>query len=134
MKQNIFKYLSYSLVLLFLLSCKKEKGALDDFDPGKFDYICIWKKNNNADTLVGEVSGPYIQGGSYIFRVKKELINTNNSFSIGRPSKSNPTLFSAQALPESAPVTFSEHDLDHLWVNFQKGDSLIGSFVLTRKE
>jgi hypothetical protein len=36
MKQNTLKWLSCSLIRLIIPSCKKQKGALEDFDSGRF--------------------------------------------------------------------------------------------------
>jgi hypothetical protein len=84
MKQNIFKLLSCSLILLFALSCKKEKKGLrvlDGFPSGKFDFVWVWNQNGVPDTVTGEVSGPYPAGGGTItfedswFLVKMNLIS-----------------------------------------------------------
>ncbi|MNU89642.1 hypothetical protein D3C71_794870 [compost metagenome] len=132
MKQNILKSLSFSLILLFSFSCKKEKGALDDLPPGRFDYVCIWNKNGIQDTLIGELSGPYLQGGHYNFKTKSELEFPNVVFRLF--DFENFRRFNVVGLNLDASITSCEHDSDHLWVNFQKGDTISGSFTLTRKQ
>ncbi len=140
MRHNIAKWLSASLILLSILSCKKEKGVLDDMDSGKFDFVCIWEDNGNKDTLAGEVSGPDGSSPNYYFMVKQEL-NTNNSlkdFKVGYYSKIINQPFSAGGLL-NAKITSEEHDADHLFITFQNNDSSLGpivtgTFKLTRKE
>lgn len=133
MKQNTFKWLNCSLILLIALSCKKEKGALDNLAPGRFNYVCIWNKNGVQDTLVGILSGPYLQAGNYEFRVKKSLENTNNYFKIlGYKTLTN---FNVPESPivDAAPIIYSDHDSDNLLINFQSS-TMNGSFKLTRKQ
>ena len=134
MKQNTLKCLSCSLLLLITISCKKkESGILQDLNTGKFDFICTWQKNEVFDTVKGEVSGPYIQG-YYIFRVRRELNSRNSFFKLISPSnRSSLTTFDVQELNLYAPITHSEHDSDHLAVDFQS-NTMSGSFKLTRKE
>lgn len=150
MKQNILKWLSCSLILLVVLSCrKKEKGALDDFNSGRFDFVCIWNKNGIEDTLTGEVSGPDATSESqYYFMVRQELGSSVKGFGVGNYSGMVNGLFSTIGLWSlsgniSFPppglwmrgkITYEEHDSDHLWVNYQSGDTLSGTFKLTRIE
>ena len=132
MKQNTLKLLSCSLILLVALSCKKKKGVLDDFDSGRFDFVCIWEKNGIHDTLIGEASGPYIQG-NYYFRVRQELDSENSFFQLIGPSdNSSLSLFYADGISLNAPIIDSEHDSDHLLVKFQSS-TLVGSLNLIRK-
>jgi hypothetical protein len=141
MKQNTLKWLSYSAIILCVLSCKKQKGILDDFDSGKFDFVCIRNIDGVQDTTTGEVSGP---DGSSIynhFMVKQELttINTLKNFKVGSYTKMIDQSFSANGLSIGAKITYEEHDADHLMVTFQNtnpsvGLVLTGSFKLTRKE
>lgn len=132
MKQNTLRSLSCSLILLFALSCKKEKGVLDDFDPGRFDYICIWNKNGVHDTLLGEVSGPYLQGGHYNFKTKSELESPNVVFRLFEFKSF--TRFNAVGIDLDASITSEEHNSDYLLVQFQSEEPLSGSFRLTRKK
>ena len=135
MKQNILKWLSGSLILLVTLSCKKQKGALDDFDSGRFDFVCIWNTNGVQDTVTGEVSGPYLQSLNYYFRVKQELggISSLKEFKVGTYKGMTNTNFYAPALYIDASITSSDHDSDNLWVTYESGSSLSGTFKLTRK-
>lgn len=132
MKQNTLKWLSCSLILLFAFSCKKEKGVLDDFDPGRFDFVCIWKKNGAWDTLTGRVSGPYIQAGNYNFRIKSELNTSNTTFKL--IGFKNLTQFNVVTPNLNGSITFQEHTSDYLLIHFQSGEQLNGSFKLTRKD
>ncbi|WP_341907602.1 hypothetical protein [Fluviicola taffensis] len=141
MKQNTLKWLSCSLILLVALSCKKKKGALDDFDSGRFDFVCIWNHNGVQDTVTGEVSGPYSQSEYYYFNVKQELgaISSLKEFQVGYYPRMVNEPFSAHALYISAKITSEEHDAEHLWVSFQNenpsvGELVTGTFTLTRKE
>jgi hypothetical protein len=136
MKQNTLKLLSCSLILMIIFSCKKEKGALDALDSGRFDFVCIWSTNGIQDTVTGEVSGPYLQSMEYYFRVKQEL-NTMNSLKeirVGTFAGMTNTSFRAQALNISAKISSSENDSDNLRVTFESGSSLSGTFKLTRKQ
>ncbi|MDR0803231.1 hypothetical protein [Fluviicola sp.] len=155
MKQPILKWLSCSLILLFALSCrKKQKGALDDFDSGRFDFVCIWNTNGVQDTATGEVSGPYTFSQRYYFMVKQELGTTMKSFGVGGYSGIVNSSFSSQGLwslsgniPFPPPglwiggiITYEEHDSDHLLVYFDReneADTTInkisGTFKLIRK-
>ncbi|MNU89641.1 hypothetical protein D3C71_794860 [compost metagenome] len=125
-----------ALVLLFLFSCKKQKGALDDFLPGRFDFVCIWTKNGIQDTVTGEVSGPYLQSMNYYFRVKQELGTTNSlkSFEVGSYKGMTNASFYSSALYISANITSADHNSDNLLVSFQSGNTLNGTFKLTRKQ
>ncbi len=136
MKQNTLKWLSCSLILLVALSCKKKKGALDDFDSGRFDFVCIWNTNGIQDTVTGEVSGPYLQSMEYYFRVKQELntINSLKEIRVGTFNGMTNTSFRAQALNISAKISSSDHDSDNLFVSFESGSILSGTFKLTRKQ
>lgn len=136
MKQNTLKLLSCSLILMIIFSCKKEKGALDELDSGRFDFVCIWEKNGVKDTVTGEVSGPYLQSMNYYFRVKKEIgdINSLREFKVGTYKGMTNTNFYAPALYIDASITSSENDADNLFVGFESGNVLSGTFRLTRKQ
>lgn len=136
MKQNTLKWLSFSLIFLFAFSCKKEKGVLDDLNSGRFDFVCIWNKNGVQDTVTGEVSGPYLQSMNYYFRVKQELGTTSSlkSFEVGSYKGMTNAPFYSAALYISASITSADHDSDNLLVNFQTGNTLNGTFKLTRKQ
>lgn len=136
MKQSIVKWLSFSLIMLFALSCKKKKGALDDIGSGRFDFVCIWEKNGVQDTVIGEVSGPYLQSMNYYFRVKQELgaINSLKTFEVGSYKGMINASFYTSALYINASITSADHDSDHLLVGFQSGNVLNGTFKLTRKQ
>lgn len=135
MKQHTLKWLSCSLILLVALSCKKKKGVLDDFDSGRFDFVCIWEKNGVKDTATGEVSGPYLQSMHYVFRVKQELdgLSSLKSFRVGDYSGITNAFFYAPALYIDAPITSDIHDSNNLFVSFESGSALNGTFKLTRK-
>jgi len=141
MKQRTLKWLSGSIILLIILSCKKEKGILDDIDSGRFDFICIWNNNGVQDTVTGEVSGPDGSSPNYYFMVKQELetINSLKDFKVGYYSKMIDQPFYAGGLSISAKITSEQHDSDHLLIQFQNNDSSLGpivngTFQLTRKE
>lgn len=140
MKQNTLKWLSFSLILLSVLSCKKQKGILDNMDSGRFDFICVWEKNGVKDTVTGEVSGPYSQSPYYYFRVKQELggISSLKDFEVGSYSRMINETFRSQGLLILGKISDEEHDGDHLWVHFESSDissdTLSGTFTLTRKE
>jgi hypothetical protein len=141
MKQNTLRWLSCSLILLSVLSCKKQKGILDDMDSGRFDFVCIRIENGAADTVTGEVSGPYSESPSYYFRVKQELggITSLKDFKVGYYSNMIEQPFYAPGLLINSKITYEEHDGDHLWINFQNdnpsvGALVSGTFTLTRKE
>ncbi|MDR0803229.1 hypothetical protein [Fluviicola sp.] len=145
MKQSTLKWLSCSLILLVAISCrKKEKGVLDDFDSGIFDFACIWNKNGVQDTATGEVSGPDASAAtSYYFNVRQKLggINSLKDFQVGDFKKMVGGPFYAPGLLISAKITYEEHDADHLLVHFLNDGTLpsgaspvSGTFQLTRKE
>jgi hypothetical protein len=136
MKQNTLKWLSCSLILLVALSCKKKEGSLDDFNSGRFDFICIWNKDGVQDTVTGEVSGPYLQSMNYYFRVKQELgaISSLKTFEVGSYRGMTNTPFYTSALHIDASITSADHDSDNLLVSFQSGSTLNGTFKLTRKQ
>lgn len=121
---------------MIILSCKKEKGALDELDSGRFDFVCIWEKNGVQDTVKGEVSGPYLQSMNYYFRVKKAIgdINSLREFKVGTYKGMTNTNFYAPALYIDASITSSENDADNLFVGFESGNVLSGTFRLTRKQ
>ncbi|MGV3613402.1 MAG: hypothetical protein ACO1N0_20760 [Fluviicola sp.] len=135
MKQNTLRSLSFSLILLLSFSCKKEKGALDDLSPGKFDFVYILNNNSNQDTITGELTGPYIKSTLYIFRVRQELQMDNSlkAFTVGTYKKISSSRFSAQ-VNIGGTITYEDHTSDYLQVMFESGDTLSGSLTLTRKE
>ncbi|MNY06462.1 hypothetical protein D3C86_1392200 [compost metagenome] len=135
MRQNTFKWLSYSLILFFSFSCKKEKGALDDFPPGRFDFVYILNTGANQDTVKGEVSGPYVQALEYYFRIKLELSidKSLKFFRLGTYKKINNESFYAQVNTYST-IIYEKHDADNLLIRFDSGNNLFGSLSLTRKE
>lgn len=135
MSHSILKWLSGSLILLLVLSCKKQKGVLDDFPPGSFDFVYILNTNSNQDTIEGELSGPYLYTSNYGFVVKQELLMDKSlkSFSVGNYKKINGGYFIAQ-VNTSSTITYEDHNSDYLLVRFEAGDSLSGSLTLTRKE
>ena len=140
MKQSILKWLSISLILLVVFSCKKQKGILDDFDSGRFDFVCVWEKNGIKDTVTGEVSGPYSQSPYYYFRVKQELggISSLKDFEVGSYSRMLNETFRSQGLYILGKISYEEHDDNHFLVHFGSSDissdTLNGTFTLTRKE
>ena len=118
-----------------VFSCKKQKGVLDDFPPGRFDFVYVLNTSLNQDTIIGEVSGPYVKEYAYSFRVKQEL-STDKSlkfFKVGTYKKINGGYFIAQVNTD-ATIDFEDHNTDHLMVHFASGDTLSGSLTLTRKE
>jgi hypothetical protein len=135
MKQNILKSLSFSLILLFAFSCKKEKGALEDLSPGRFDFVYILNNNSNQDTITGELSGPYIKSGLYLFRVRQELSMDKQlkAFTVGTFKSVINGYFIAQVNTD-ATIIYEDHSSDYLLVRFESGDTLSGSLHLTRKE
>ena len=135
MKQSTLKSVSFSLILLVAFSCKKEKGVLDDFPPGRFDFVYVLKNNANQDTIMGELSGPYLSSSYYILQVRQELSMDKSlkSFNIGNYKKITSSRFSAQ-VNIGGIITYEEHDSDNLIVYFASGDTLSGSLSLTRKE
>ena len=135
MKQNTFKWLSYSLILLASFSCKKQKGVLDDFPRGKFDFVYLLNSNTNYDTIMGEVSGPYAYSGYYSFIIRQEVSMNKllKGFIVGDYNSIINERFLAQP-NTSSTITYEEHDSYHLLVHFASGDTLSGSLILTRKE
>ena len=135
MKQNIFKSLSCSLILLVSFSCKKQKGVLDDFPLGRFNFVYVLNSNTNYDTITGEVSGPYSYTGNYSFVVRQELSMDKllKSFRVGNYNSIINERFLAQP-NTSSTIDYEEHDSDYLLVRFTSGDTLTGSLTLTRKE
>lgn len=135
MSHSILKWLSGSLILLLVLSCKKQKGVLDDFPPGRFDFVYVLNTSSNQDTLFGEVSGPYVKEYAYSFIVRQELSidKSLKLFKVGTYKKINGGYFIAQVNTD-ATISYESHDSDYLSVRFEAGDSLSGSLTLTRKE
>lgn len=135
MSHNILKWLSGSLILLIFLSCKKQKGVLDDFVPGRFDFVYVLNNSSNQDTIIGELSGPYVKSSYYIFEVRQELSMDKSlkAFSVGNYKKIIDNTFKAQVNTGST-ITYEDHNSDHLLVRFASGDTLSGSLTLTRKE
>ena len=135
MKQSILKSLSFSLILLVAFSCKKEKGVLDDFSPGKFDFVYVLNNNSIQDTITGELTGPYIYSSYYILKVRQELSMDKSlkSFNIGTYKKITSSRFTAQ-VNIGGTIAYEEHDSDHLSVYFESGDTLFGSLTLNRKQ
>lgn len=135
MKQDILKSLSFSLILLFSFSCKKEKGALDDFPPGRFDFVYLLNYNSNQDTITGELSGPYVKSSYYIFRIRQELLMDKQlkAFTTGAYEKIVNSQFAGQ-VNRGGIITYEDHNSNYLLVRFESGDTLSGSLTLTRKE
>lgn len=135
MKQNILRSLSFSLILLFSFSCKKEKGALDDFPPGKFDFVYVLNNNSNQDTITGELTGPYVKSAYYILEIRQELSMDKSlkAFNIGTYKKITSSRFAAQ-VNIGGNIIYEDHNTDYLQVKFESGDTLSGSVTLTRKE
>ena len=108
---------------------------MDDFPPGRFDFVYILNNNTNQDTITGELSGPYVFSSSYVFEVRQELSidKSLKSFSVGSYKKINNGYFIAQ-VNTSSTITYEDHNSDYLLVRFEAGDSLSGSLTLTRKE
>ncbi|MNY06463.1 hypothetical protein D3C86_1392210 [compost metagenome] len=135
MSSSILKWLSGSLILLIILSCKKQKGVLDDFPPGRFDFVYILNNSSNKDTIIGELSGPYLYSSNYRFIVRQELLTDKSlkSFTVGTYKSINNGYFAAQVNIDGT-ITYEDHDSDHLLVRFEAGDTLSGSLSLARKE
>ncbi|WP_343747851.1 hypothetical protein [Fluviicola sp.] len=135
MKQNTLRSLSFSLILLFSFSCKKEKGALYDFPPGRFEFVYVLNTNTNQDTIIGELSGPYLYSSNYSFMVRQELLMDKSLkiFKVGTYKSINNGIFKAQ-VNTGATIDYEDHDSDHLMIHFASGDTLSGSLTLTRKE
>jgi hypothetical protein len=76
MKQNILKFLGYSLILLFLFSCRKEKLA--KMEQGIYDVTHIRTfYNGQQETFHCLFSGPSEGDHSYFFQPKQ--VNTGAS-------------------------------------------------------
>lgn len=136
MKTHGCKWLGLSfLFLVILLSCKKKKGVLDDFPPGRFHFIYVLKNNTNYDTITGELTGPYVRSAYYMLEVRQELLMDKQlkSFNIGDYKKITRSRFSAQ-VNIGGTITYEDHTSDYLLVHFESGDTLFGSLTLTRKE
>lgn len=135
MKQDIVKSLSFSLILLFSFSCKKEKGALGDLPPGRFDFVYVLNNNANHDTITGELIGPYVKSSLYLFRVRQELSMDKQlkAFTVGTFKSVINNRFAAQ-VNKGGIITYEDHNSDYLLVRFESGDTLFGSLSLTRKE
>lgn len=135
MKQNTLRSLSFSLILLFSFSCKKEKGALEDIPSGKFDFVYLLNINSIQDTITGELTGPYIKSGLYIFRIRQQLQMNKQlkAFTVGTYKKIIGNRFAAQ-VNIGGDITYEDHTSDYLQVKFESGDTLSGSLTLTRKE
>lgn len=135
MKRNILKQLSGSLILLVIISCKKEKGVLNDLSPGRFDFVYVLSTSSNLDTITGELSGPYVKSSYYILEVRQELSMDKSlkAFNIGTYKKIINSHFAAQ-VNVGGTITYEEHNSDYLQVTFQSGNTLSGSLTLTRKE
>ena len=132
MKQNTFKWLSYSLILLASFSCKKEKGELSDFPRGRFNFVFSWKLNGIDETINGEVSGPFLTQGDYIFQIRP-LTNVEYD-QICLSSYRDIFRIDLGHSDITANVTSFEHDSDNLNVQYQSGDTLSGFFKLIRIE
>ena len=135
MKQNILRSLSFSLILLFLFSCKKEKGVLYDLSPGKFNFIYVLNNGANHDTITGELTGPYAGSSLYLFKVRQELFMDKSlkAFTVGTFKSIINSHFSAQVNIDGT-IIYEDHNSDYLYVRFESGDTLSGSLNLTRKE
>ena len=135
MKQNILKSLSFSLILLFSFSCKKEKGALDSLTPGSFDFVYVLNNNSNHDTITGELTGPYVESGLYILKVRQKLLLDKQlkAFTVGTFKSVINGYFIAQVNTD-ATIIYEDHNSDYLLVRFESGNTLSGSLTLTRKE
>ncbi len=108
---------------------------MDDFHPGRFDFVYLLNNGSNQDTLTGEVSGPYVKETAYSFIVKQELSidKSLKLFKVGKYKKINGGYFIAQENTD-ATITYEDHNSDYLLVRFESGDTLSGSLTLTRKE
>lgn len=135
MIHSILKWLSCSIILLTVLSCKKEKGVLDDLPPGRFDFVYTLNNNSNQDTIIGELSGPYVKSSYYILEIRQELSMDKllKTFNIGTYKKIIDSRF-AGLINKGGNITYEDHDSDHLVIHFASGDTLSGSLTLTRKE
>ena len=137
MKQHTFKWLSYSLLVLLLISCnKKDKGFFDDFPPGKFDIIWISDLNGIKDTILGEVSGPFPVGTSYSFRRRFIQGENQTGFSLNARSNGitidNVSYYKYPDLINTKIVNSVIND-NNLFLSLNSGDTLIGTINLIRK-
>ena len=108
---------------------------MDDFPPGRFDFVYVANNNTDQDTIVGELSGPYVSSSYYILKVRQELSMDKSlkSFNIGNYKKILNSRFAAQ-VNMGGNITYEDHDSDYLLIRFESGDTLSGSLTLTRKE
>ena len=68
MKQNTFKWLSYSLLVFFVCACSK-KDPIARWEKGSYDMIhIITLANGNKDTIHCVVYGPVEEKGQYTFK------------------------------------------------------------------
>lgn len=136
MRQRMLNWLRLSSFLVLpLFSCKKkEKRVFDDFPPGKFDFIWIWDVNGTKDTLVGEVSGPYPIGDDYFFRRYLKLGEDKLAFEVQTYDNVELKKFGIQKpFVHVGHVINSQISHNKLIINYMSGDTLIGSYNLTRK-
>jgi hypothetical protein len=141
MKRSIFKLLSCSIILLFALSCKKNKGLaggfFDGFPPGKFDVVWIFDQNGTKDTLSGEFSGPYpVAGPIYGFRRRPVLGENLPGFALMPRSGERINNISYYWYPHliDAKIVNSQVDKNNLFISYNSGDTLTGTINLTRKQ
>lgn len=108
---------------------------MDDFPPGRFDFVYILNTSSNQDTITGELSGPYVRSSYYILEVRQELSMDKSlkSFNIGNYKKILTSRFAAQ-VNIGGDITYEDHNSDYLLLQFASGDTLSGSLTLTRKE
>jgi hypothetical protein len=132
MKQNMLRLLSCSLILLLVLSCKKQKGELSDFPRGRFNFVFSYTINGLDNSVNGEVSGPYQTGGNYEFHIRPQVHLEYSTIRLA--SYDNIFRISLLSSDITANVTSKDHDSDNLNIQFQSGDTLSGSFILTRIE
>ncbi len=134
MKKYQLHTLIICILIVFLFSCKKKKGVLDDFPPGRFHFVYVLKNNANYDTITGELTGPY-GSAYYTLKVRQELSMDKQlkGFNIGAYKKMTGSRFSAQVNIDGV-ITYEDHTSDYLLVHFESGDTLFGSLTLTRKE
>ncbi|MNE54486.1 hypothetical protein D3C87_22010 [compost metagenome] len=124
------------IMFCFLISgCKKEKGVLDDFPPGRFNFVYILNNNSNQDTVIGELSGPHVESLNYFFMVRQELLMDKQlkGFNVGTFKSIINGHFAAQ-VNTSSTIIYEDHTSDYLLVRFDSGNNLYGSLTLTRKE
>ncbi len=62
--------------------------------------------------------------------------NTNSTFNIQPSSGDNPAYFLSPPpfFNIDAPISYMEHDENHLWILLREKDEYLGKFELTRKE